>query len=166
MAREKNIYIHISPNVILFVVGQTHNTCNEKSWCSIYFPDTEIFRYLETKQHSWLFMSFINKNRKTETKHRYREVCDICRLRRGDFSTLEHSKKNPKKGCKEAWTSHQRRCGAERLACFAEKKIGGGHRPQCLIRQCFYPASTLKLGQLLGWEQLQHCTPEAKRTLG
>lgn len=30
-----------------------------------------------------------------------------------------------------------------------KKKIGRGHRPQCLIRQCFYPASTWKPGLLL-----------------
>lgn len=41
----------------------------------------------------------------------------------------------------------------QRLVCFEEKGkkiiIGRGHRPQCLIRQCFYPASALKLGSLL-----------------
>lgn len=74
--------------------------------------------------------------------------------------------KTKKRLRREAWASYQRRCGAERLACFAAKKIGWGHRPQCLIRQCFYPASTLKLGRLLllGWEQL-NCTRETKRTL-
>lgn len=79
-------------------------------------------------------------------------------------SSLEWSKK-PKKDHGEARPSHQRRCGAERLACFEEKKIGRGHRPQCLIRQCFYPASTLKPGLplllLLAWEKL-NCTPEMK----
>lgn len=40
-----------------------------------------------------------------------------------------------------------------------EKKIGWGHHPQCLIRQCFYPASTLKPGLVCCC-----CLPESNST--
>lgn len=90
-------------------------------------------------------MPFTNGKRKNNDQNTDREKGDICRLKGWNSNTKAWQKKKKKKiqkgCCREARASHQRRRGAERLACFAGKKkgkkIGGGHRPPVPYKAVF-----------------------------
>lgn len=131
MAREKNIYITKCYNIpcrtnyLQMIWQQTHNTCNEKIWRSIYFPDTEIFRYLETKQHSWLFMSFINKNRKTEKPNKtyiQRSVWHLQTEMRGLFLRWSVAKKKSKKRLQRGLSVSPEEVWSRETGLFCRKK--------------------------------------------